>query len=383
MVINILRDRLSKATSWFGQAMAWQTWIKDWSQFGLDTFLRSKYELLIDLVKSATAEELEPLKDLLPWPEAAINAYMVFTYTSELDNSMVGYLREDLGQWWTPHMHHIVGGMSKLPYAFLEKKKDSCGRTSDLYPSITFNSTVREVRYTSVKGNMHDKVVVTGTYTTSGQAFSVEGDAIIITTPLNIIRQIRILPEKDTSTPPFPKEFQQVIENINCAPSTKIMIQSKTRFWEAMNITGGFSKTNRPIGQLHYPTNTAKFPIPGDKGILLCYTWKSEALLFGSMPHDLAIKEAVREIAEIHPEIEHNFEVGAVQAWYNEPSSQGAYVSLKPMQYYNVLFLMLLPWHNIYFAGEGISFANGWIQGALQSALRAAYQFYARNERLN
>ena len=198
---------------------------------------------------------------------------------------------------------------------------------------------------------------------------------------LLIIREIQILPDGDTSTPSFPKEFQQVIENINCAPSTKIMIQSKCRFWEAMNITGGFSKTNRPIGQLHYPTNTKEYPNSGDKGILLCYTWKSEALMFGSMPHDLAIEEAVREIAEIHPEINCNFEVGAAQAWYSEPSSQGAYVSFKPMQYYNVLFLFLLPWHNIYFAGEGISFSNGWIQGALQSALHAAYQFYARNEK--
>ena len=35
---------------------------------------------------------------------------------------------------------------------------------------------------------------------------------------------------------------------------------------------------------------------------------------------------------------------------------------------------------NIFFAGDGLSFATGWIQGALESGLRAAFQFYIRNE---
>ena len=34
----------------------------------------------------------------------------------------------------------------------------------------------------------------------------------------------------------------------------------------------------------------------------------------------------------------------------------------------------------MFFAGDGLSFAVGWIQGALESGLRAAYQFYWRNE---
>ena len=383
VVTGILKDRLCKAKTWPEQAIAWEKWVEDWSQFGLDSFLRSTYESILLVLKQAKPEELTALKQLLPWPEAALNAYSVYNYTTEMDQSILTFLREDLGHWWTPHMHHIAGGMSKLPNAFLERREDECGRVSHLYPHITFNRSVRDVTYRSVKGKMHDKVVVTGNITTSGEPFSVEGDAIIITTPLHIIRQLRIQPEKGSGTPEFPKEFQQAIENVWYGPSTKIMIQSKTRFWEKLNITGGFSKTNRPIGQLHYPTNTPEHPIPGDKGILLCYTWKSEALLFGSMPPQLAIKEAVREIAEIHPEIEENYEVGAVQAWYSDESSQGAYALLKPNQYYNILFLMLFPWRNVYFAGEAVSFASGWIQGALQSSLRAAYQFYARNEHNN
>ena len=59
----------------------------------------------------------------------------------------------------------------------------------------------------------------------------------------------------------------------------------------------------------------------------------------------------------------------------NQPSKE----LLKPRQEHNVRWLMY-PWRNIYFAGEAISLASGWIQGAMESGLRAAYQFYTRNE---
>jgi monoamine oxidase len=35
---------------------------------------------------------------------------------------------------------------------------------------------------------------------------------------------------------------------------------------------------------------------------------------------------------------------------------------------------------NVHFAGDALSFAAGWIQGALESGLKAAYQVYARGK---
>jgi monoamine oxidase len=230
---------------------------------------------------------------------------------------------------------------------------------------------------------------VNGYFSTSGQPCSFEGNAVIVTTPLHIIRQIKMKPKDDTATPDLPNVFFQSIEDVWYGPSTKIMIQTKTRFWNKPNalngIKGGFSKTNLPIGQLHYPTAVDDEDVDAplvktNKGILLIYTWKSEALQFGALHPQTAIREAVRQIKEIHHDIEDEFEVGAVQAWYNEPSAQGAYVLLKPNQFRNIYRLWQYPFLNLFFAGEGISFASGWIQGALESGLRAAYQFYARNE---
>ena len=55
------------------------------------------------------------LDQFLPWPEEAISCYSVFSYTEQLDQSLVQYLRESLGKWWSEEMHHPEGGMSQLP----------------------------------------------------------------------------------------------------------------------------------------------------------------------------------------------------------------------------------------------------------------------------
>ena len=366
---------------------AWNQWIDVWSQFPLDGFLQSTYEAVMAKVEKKVFEKkhsiplttLEELQKYIPWPDAAITAYSVFSYTEQLDQSLVQYLRDQLGQWWSSDMHCIKGGMYLLPEAFV--KKDNGGWNSEvfLHDIIHFNRTVKEIVYKfDEDDNENNQVVVKGYFSNSRQPFQVEGDAVIVATPINILRLIKYTPHDEETEPP-PQDFHKAIEDIFNGPSTKLFIQTKTRFWEKDGIKGGFSKTNLPIGQLHYPSNVTG-ELPGEKGILLVYTWKSEALLFGSLDPTTALHEAVEQIATIHPEIKDQVETGAVLAWYNHPNAQGAYALLKPTQYQNVRYLMEYPMANIFFAGDGLSFAAGWIQGALESGLRAAFQFYIRNE---
>ena len=131
---------------------------------------------------------------------------------------------------------------------------------------------------------------------------SFEGDQVIITLPIYIICGLKF-------SSPLPGLYYQAFDNINIEVSTKIMLQCRYHFWQYKGIQGGFSKTKMPISQLHYPSNP-EFKIPNDeRGILMCYTWKSEALLFGLLSPKKAITEAVEEIVEIHPEIAKDFEV--------------------------------------------------------------------------
>ena len=371
-------------------AKIWDNWIKNWSNFSLINFLQNTkdgVQELLDNDHKLDADAASKLDALIPWPDAAVKAYSVHTYTEQLDQCLVQYLRDELGKWWSHNMHRIVEGTYKLPQAFVKERSSTWPndtRKFNLKEKVTFHIQVDEIAYAAEDHEdfQNQKVTVRGKYVSSGQPFEITGDAVIITVPLHIIRQIRFVPYNAKTKPADTlTEIYKSLEDIWQGPATKLMLQYKERFWEKEpnNIHGGFSKTSLPIGQVHYPTFD---PDPKtDRGILLCYTWKSEALMFAALqPHD-AIREAVSQIAQIHPGSEKYFEVGAVQAWTSKPYAQGAYALLKPHQYVNVRNLMIKPCLNMFFAGDGISFAAGWMQGALESGLRAAYQFYCRNEK--
>ena len=346
-----------------------------WSKLSLVGFFRSDLKSILEMVGQEFEADLQPLSSLLPWPEIAITAYSVFNYTrdQEMEASLAHGIREDLGLYWLDPMHTIQGGLSNIPWAFTEKNQYGWNKEVDLSRNIKFGQTVRAIKHgketDSKTGKEKSYVKVTCFNETSQDTEEHVADAVIITTPLHIIREI-------TFRPPLPSEIQNAVSGVYYGPSTKIFVQSRTRFWETEGIVGGFTKTNMPIGQLHYPSSKED---TDERGVLMCYTWGNEALMFGAQSHQNAISQATRQIAQIHPQIKETFEVGAVQAWYSDPSSQGAYAVLKPDQYLNICKLMY-PYKNIYFAGEAISWTTGWIQGALESGIRAAYQFYIRNE---
>ena len=189
-----------------------------------------------------------------------------------------------------------------------------------------------DIEYESPSNDLHKKVRVKGFEERKDckkVAKTLNGHAVIITTPINILGQLKFInvtdpANQERSSPPMPIQFYKAIEDIWYGPVSKIMLQCKTRFWETEHqIQGGFTKTNLPIGQIHYPSNPGFNTIPRkiDGGILLVFISKSaEALLFGSLPPDIAVAEAVEQIAEIHPQILTEFEHGAIKSWYNDPA---------------------------------------------------------------
>ena len=388
IVIKLLRKRLAGITCtdpvevMKAEAEQWNKWTKNWCQFSVGSFLRSTLEGIESLVvfnkeDNVSKKDIQKLKMYLPWPEAAITAHSVFNYTPGLNMSLVTDLQEAMGEWWSNDMHSLEGGLSALPEALAAKKidKDKGKRVEQF---ITYNRMVTKVVY-EWDGNQKKSVEVHGVITSSGEPFVVRGRSVILTVPLHVLRGIKI--ENKQVAPRFSVDFQKAIENISYMPSTKIMLQYGQKFWNSKVISGGFSKTNLPLGQLHYPTS--KDDASGDQstdnqapGILMVYTWNAEALLWGALTEEQAIMLAVNQIDEIHPGSKKLFQMGKRQAWASDPTTLGAFALLEPEQYISVMYLMHHSWKNVYISGEAISFANGWIQGALESGLRAAYQLY-------
>ena len=100
----------------------------------------------------------------------------------------------------------------------------------------------------------------------------------------------------------------------------------------------------------------------GDRGILMCYTKRKEALKFASQSHQNAISQAIHEISQIHPKIRETFEVGAVQAWYSDSSSQGVFAVKKPDHIVSINKL-IYHYKNIFFAGDTLSWTTNWVPG--------------------
>ena len=392
-------DNLLKASNCQPTFEDWYIWVKRWSQFSVQDYLRGSFDQIKqklqeydkrhpeDVKKLWTDEmdaQLSSLKDLLPWSSDAITAFQAHSYSPGIDTSLSELLRDSIGQWWEDPMHTFQGGMRSLPRAFMELGDKGYAKVN-LKDDTRFGATVWKVTYddSGVRVFYANNATIGPLPNVNyPEDQFINGDVAIVTLPLNIIRQV-------TFDPPLKTSISNSIADVSYGPSTKIMLQCRKKFWEndPDRITGGFSFTDLPISQLHYPT---KLPgdKPDDRGILMVYTWKQEALLFGSESKQTAIQVAVDEVKKIHPQIEEYFEVGGVQAWYDDPCAQGAFCMLKPYQIRNITHQLLYPTGNnppnqipqLYFAGEAISYCNGWIQGALESGLRAAYQFYARNE---
>ena len=123
----------------------WDRWIDIWSQFTLESFLESNIGVIRAKISEANREDLdeETLGNLLPWSNDAVRGYSVFSYTEQLDQSLVQYLRDQLGKWWSVTMHTLVGGMHSLPEAFFGS--DGLDDTD-----VAYNKQVSKISYYSL-----------------------------------------------------------------------------------------------------------------------------------------------------------------------------------------------------------------------------------------
>ena len=88
-----------------------------WSQFSLswlDSYEVHDLKAILEMVGPEFEEELQPLSDILPWPESAITAFSVFNYTrdQEMEACLAHGIREDLGLYWNKGLHVYYGGWS-------------------------------------------------------------------------------------------------------------------------------------------------------------------------------------------------------------------------------------------------------------------------------
>ncbi|XP_046860962.1 L-amino acid oxidase bordonein-L-like [Xenia sp. Carnegie-2017] len=300
------------------------------SQFTLERFLKSN----IDVIKAKVPVEdqahldLVKLGNLLPWSNDAVRGYSVFCYTEQLDQSLVSYLDFELGKWYSHEMHCLKGGMHSLPKSFFNDE----GLSTD---DIEYKKHVFEINYWYQDEYPLKDLVEVSCYSSNVALNVYNAKAVIVSTPINTLRQISFKPKLHNDESQLAmRKCVQAMEDVSIVKSTKIYIPTKQRFWENEGIKGGVSKTRLPIGQIHYVTPE---DLNTKEGLVLIYTWKNEALLFGSMKEEQVKQKVMKQLAEIHPAFKEDMVTTCiVHAWYNQPSYQGAYEAMKASQHKNI-----------------------------------------------
>jgi monoamine oxidase len=253
-------------------------------------------------------------------------------------------IREELGGAYLD-MQEIVGGMDRLPNAFFTALQDCIHLGAHVFALD------------------QDEDSVTVHYKTEAGRFTASGDYAVCAIPFSVLRSVEVLT-------PFSRGKQKAIRQLNYAASTKVLFQVRRRFWETEDgIYGGGTVTDLPIRRINYPT-----PDPdNERGVLLAsYTWSQDALQWGAMDEETRLEEALDDVAQIHPQVRDEFEVGASHAWYGDRWARGAFALFEPGQQSRLHADIVQPEGRIHFAGEHCSLYHAWIQGALESGIRAA-----------
>jgi monoamine oxidase len=113
--------------------------------------------------------------------------------------------------------------------------------------------------------------------------------------------------------------------------------------------------------------------------LLASYTWGEDAQRWGSLaPHD-RLSQALENVAQIHPRVLETYETGASVMWHDDEFAGGAFALFDPGQQTQLHAAIIAPEGRYHFAGEHASLGHAWIQGAIESGLRAALEVHTQN----
>ena len=302
-----------------------------------------------DIARDYDQYSVREFLDLQEWSEGAVEMFgLLFNQEALMNSSFLELLREELGSYYTD-LVYIDGGTDLLPRAFLP----------ELAPKIRFGAKMVALDQTPDDVTVHYR-------SAAGRAWVV-ADYAIVTTPFPVLRHVEVLP-------PFSRAKQRAIRQLHYDASAKVFLQFRRRFWEEDDgIIGGGTVTDLAVRNVYYPDHGRE---TGRGVVLASYTWGEDAQRWGSLSPSDRVAQALEDVARIHPQANEEFEVGASKMWHDDEFAGGAFALFDPGQQTLLYDAVVAPEGRVHFAGEHASLAHAWIQGAIESGLRAASEVH-------
>jgi monoamine oxidase len=262
------------------------------------------------------------------------------------------HLREEIEGVWVEPFDEIEGGMDLLPGAIAAK----------LAGKIRFGAPVVAIA--------QDGAGVAAVFEQANGRHTVTGDWLLCTTPLGVLSRIEYRPGWS------PKKAD-AIRRVNYDDATKVLALTRSRFWETNDgIFGGGSVSDGALGSTWYPADNAvtrSEDVSRAPSVLLAsYSWGQTAR---RMAKNSSRETVLPELATLHDTLKSDpcqIEHLEKWSWADHPWSVGAYSFYHPGDQSELHAALVAPEGRVLLAGEHASLTHSWIQGGLQSAVRAA-----------
>jgi len=262
---------------------------------------------------------------------------LVSGYQSE---AALDFLR-DLASHQAPALSKIAGGNDLLPRAFAAK----------LSANIIYGAQVVRLEQTDKQTSV--------TFQQHGLTRTRQADYLICAIPFTVLRSIEVYPA-------FSERKQKAIQSMTYGAVSRVFLQTRTKFWTKEGASG-FATVDRAM-ELWNPTWNQR----GTRGLLMAYAYERLAREIAAQSPDQRISKMLDYFDQVHPGTKENFELGTSWVWDEQPFQKGAYCVYQPGQLDTLLPAATAPEKRILFAGEHCSSHPAWMQGALESGLRAA-----------
>lgn len=250
--------------------------------------------------------------------------------------------------------YEIHGGNDKIPLSFL----------AELHNNILYGQNVERIIQA-------DKSILFQTRNQiTGEAHSFSGDLAITTIPFTVFQFIDVIPYDSFS---FNK--WRAIRSLQSVTSVKIAIEFKSRFWEKLKLGNAIS--DLPLRFSYIPSHGV-----GKNGpsiLLASYSWGHDAMLWNSLSNKNIIYYALKDLAKVYGNIVYmEYLQGISFNWGKNPFSAGCFTLFTPGQMDDFGDSIQKHEGRLHFAGEHTSSFHGWIEGAVESGIRVAYEVNER-----
>jgi monoamine oxidase len=309
-----------------------------------------------------------PLADLDDWisPEFA-----------QLDIPLDQYLKRQGASDEAVRLMNVASNCTDLStssalWALRNAQRRRDGKKGALVSTVGGNQRLAEAMEAAVQGEVLKRMPITAIRSLDNRVEvecadgSVHGaEFCVVTVPFSVLRGIDV-------TPGFEGLQKEAIEQLPYTSITKYFLIPSEPYWETDGLPPSMW-TDTIIERL-FPNRDASGQIQS----ITCWVDGANADILDAMPEEEQVAAVLGELARIRPSTADKLTNARTISWGADPYSKGAYANYLPGQVTRLKPVMARPWHRIHFAGEHTAVTTPGMEGALETAQRAANEIIDR-----